>query len=76
MKLREKVEKNLIYPLEYLDYPKYELTETELEKVSHGNPIVPLESIEEGIVVLVRNEKIIAVAKLQNGTIKCEKVFI
>ena len=76
LETQEQVEKNLIYPLEYLDYPKYELTETELEKVSHGNPIVPLESIEEGIVVLVRNEKIIAVAKLQNGTIKCEKVFI
>ena len=29
----EQVEKNLIYPLEYLNYPKYELSEQEKEKV-------------------------------------------
>jgi tRNA pseudouridine55 synthase len=72
----EQVEKNLIYPLRYLDYPKYELTEDELEKVSHGNHITPSKTLENGTIVLLHNEQIIAVAKNNNGIIKCDKVFI
>ena len=36
LETKEQVEKNLIYPLEFLDYPKYELNDSEREKVSHG----------------------------------------
>ena len=76
LETKEQVEKNIIYPLEYLDYPKYELTDENLEKVSHGNSVNCDNLLPNGVVILVRNNKLIAVAKNNNGTIKCEKVFI
>ncbi len=72
----EQVNQNLIYPLEYLDYPKYELTDEEFEKVSHGNLIEPQKYFPEGTVILTKNGQLSAVAKYKNCTIKCEKVFI
>ena len=70
----EDVLKNLIYPTEYLDYPKYELSETEKEKVSHGMPIF-LE-VDDGIVLLVFKKELIAVAQVNMGKAKMLKVFI
>ena len=70
----EDVLKNLIYPTEYLDYPKYELSETEKEKVSHGMPIF-LE-VDDGIVLLVFKQELIAVAQVNMGKAKMLKVFI
>ena len=72
----EQVEKNLIYPLEYLDYPKYELTEQELEKVSHGMTIKNNKIGQNGIVILIHNQKLVGVGDKQNDIIKCSKVFI
>lgn len=72
----EQVEKHLIYPLEYLDYPKYELTEQELEKVSHGMPIKDNKIEQNGIVILIHNQKLVGVGDKQNDVIKCSKVFI
>ena len=76
LETKEQVEKNLISPLEYLDYPKYELTDEEFDKVSHGNPIKTLQTLPDGTVILTRNNQLTAVAKNINGIIKCEKVFI
>lgn len=76
LETKEQVEKNLISPLEYLDYPKYELTDEEFDKVSHGNPIKTLQTLPDGTVILTRNDQLTAVAKNINGIIKCEKVFI
>ncbi len=76
LETKEQVEQKLIYPLEYLDYPKYELSEEEFEKVSHGNPIEPQKTFPEGTIILTKNGQLSAVAKNANGTIKCEKVFI
>ena len=73
---KEQVEKHLIYPLEYLDYPKYELTDDEFEKVSHGNSINPIKQLSEGIIILTKNGQLSAVAKNGSGIIKSEKVFI
>ncbi len=70
----EKVSENLIYPLEYLDYPQYELNSDEYEKISHGNSI-PI-SKNNGIILLTQNGELIAVADILNGIAKCKKVFI
>lgn len=76
LETKEQVEKNLIYPLEYLDFPKYELTGKELEKVSHGMAIQPAQIIPNGIVVLVKDKKLIAIGNNFDSNIKCSKVFI
>ena len=72
----EEVEKHLIYPLEKLDYQTYELNEKELELVSHGMQIWGQNLLEEGIVILTHNSKLVAVAETNENKIKCLKVFI
>ena len=72
----EEVENHLIYPLEKLDYQTYELNEKELELVSHGMQIWAQNLLEEGIVILTHNSKLVAVAEANENKIKCMKVFI
>ena len=83
--LRESIELNklnskeeclahLISPLEKLNYPKYELTRAEFDKVSHGNPI-QIES-QNGITFLIYENKIVAVANIDGNLAKMIKVFI
>lgn len=73
----EQVEKNLIYPLSCLiEYPKYELNPNELEKISHGMSIQPKNFDRQGLVLLTHNNKLVAVAELNELGIKCAKVFI
>lgn len=83
--LRESIELNklntkeeclahLISPLEKLNYPKYELTKAEFDKVSHGNPI-QIES-QNGITILIYENKIVAVANIDENLAKILKVFI
>lgn len=83
--LRESIELNklnskeeclahLISPLEKLNYPKYELTRAEFDKVSHGNPI-QIES-QNGITILIYENKIVAVANIDGNLAKMIKVFI
>lgn len=61
-------------PLEYLKYPKYELNEYELEKVSHGMSF-KLEA-DAGIIVLTSQNKLVGVAFVENNVAKCKKVFL
>ena len=75
LETKEQVEQKLIYPLEYLDYPKYELADDEFEKVSHGMPI-SWKNSQSGTVILTKNNKLIAVGNNNNNTIKCSKVFV
>lgn len=70
----EQVQNNLIYPLEYLNYSKYELSEQEREKVSHGMPLDV--DIQDGILVLTYQNQLIAVANVENKKAKMQKVFI
>ena len=70
----EQVQNNLIYPLEYLNYSKYELSEQEREKVSHGMPLEV--DIQDGILVLTYQNQLIAVANVENKKAKMQKVFI
>ena len=74
LEVKEQVEENLIYPLEYLDYPKYELNESEKEKVSHGMGINI--NLEDGITLLTSNGELSAVANIENKKAKISKVFI
>ena len=71
----EQVENNLIYPLDYLKYPEYELSEVQLEKVSHGNP-VKTDLLLDGTVILTHQGKLIAIAEIDNSIAKVSKVFI
>ena len=70
----EQVQNNLIYPLEYLNYSKYELSEQEREKVSHGMPLNI--NVQDGILVLTYQNQLIAVANVENKKAKMQKVFI
>lgn len=74
LETKEQVEKKLIYPLEYLNYPKYELSESEKEKVSHGMGVNI--NLEDGITLLISHGKLIAVANVENKKAKILKVFI
>ena len=53
---------------------KYELTRAEFDKVSHGNPI-QIES-QNGITILIYENKIVAVANIDGNLAKMIKVFI
>ena len=72
----EQVTAHLIYPLDYLDYPKYELSDKEYEKVSHGMGFECRLNLSDGVVILVKEGKLIAAAEHNSGMIKCSKVFI
>ena len=74
LQTKEDVEKHLIYPLEYLDYPKYELNEREKILVSNG---MPLERNElSGTVLLTCKGKLAAIAESSEGKLLCRKVFL
>lgn len=74
LETKEQVEKSLIYPLEYLNYPKYELSESEKEKVSHGMGVNI--NLDNGTTLLISDDKLIAVANVENRKAKISKVFI
>ena len=63
LKTPEQVERQLIYPIEYLDYPIYELNKEEYEKISHGNSINIDCTIQNGTVILTNKKQLSAVAK-------------
>ncbi|MBQ7764464.1 tRNA pseudouridine(55) synthase TruB [bacterium] len=70
----ENIQKNLINPIEYLNYPKIELNNIQKEKISHGNPIEI--QAQNGIHILTQNNKILAVSNIQDRQAKALKVFI
>ena len=71
---KEQVEENLIYPLEYLNFPKYELNEQEKDKVSHGMSIQT--NLANGTAILTHKNKLIAMVSVENRIAKASKVFI
>lgn len=72
----ENIEKNIISPLRYLEYPTYELTDVELEKVSNGMPITALKRVSNGKIILTYGSNLAAIAQAHSDIIKCEKVLI
>ncbi len=72
----EKINEYLMNPLDYLNYPKYELTEFEKEKISHGMSI-KIKSMPNKIVVLTYNKVLAAIGTCsEDGLFKCNKVFL
>lgn len=70
----EDVERKLLYPLDGLNYPCYELTNLERDKISHGMAIMTNE--EDGIYLLTFEGNLVAVGSNDSGKMKCLKVFI
>lgn len=70
----EQVKSNLIYPLEYLNYPKYELNAQEKQDVSYGKPIKV--NLANGICILTSENKLCAVSRITNNIAKIEKCFL
>ncbi len=73
---KDDVEKQLIYPLQKLNYQAYSLDEIEKEKISHGMQIFAKNDLENGIVILTYEDTLIAVAESNANKITCKKVFI
>lgn len=71
---QQDVSKYLIYPLQKLNYPTYELSDAEKEKVSHGMALDI--NMPEGIVILTSINTLAAVAKSENRSLQCLKVFL
>ena len=69
------VENNLVNPLDYLNYPKYEVNEFEKEKISHGSSI-KINDFNNQLVILMSNKKILAIGNVENKEFKCSKVFV
>ena len=74
LQTKNDVVKHLIYPLEYLDYQKYELNDKEKELVKNGMPISA--DVKDGLVILTFKNELAAVAESGGNTLKCRKVFI
>lgn len=70
----EVVKKNLIYPLEKLHFPTYELNEKERLIVSNGGLLNV--TTESSFVCLTYQGLLCAVASPKNTALKCEKVFL
>lgn len=70
----EQIERSLIYPTEYLSYPKYELNNQEKKNVSHGMGIEINRT--DGMILLTEKGRIIAIAQIENQKAKILKVFI
>ncbi len=70
----EAVQKNLIYPLDKLDFPKYELNEKEKAVISNGGSIRA--DVKDSIVCLTFQGVLCAAAKASEGVLRCEKVFL
>lgn len=74
IKTQEDVKSNLINPITYLSYPKYELNSKEKMLVSNGMSIpVPL---NDGIIILTFNHIIAAIGICKDNNFKCNKVFL
>lgn len=76
LQTKEDVEKQLIYPLQKLNYQTYSLNEIEKEKISHGMQIFAKNNLENEIVILTYEDTLIAVAESNANKITCKKVFI
>lgn len=69
-----KVEENLQNPIKYLSYPNYKISSDDRIRVTNGNSIEV--SVPNGTVILIDDDKIIAIGDVENNIFKCKKVFI
>lgn len=72
----EIVSQNIINPIDVLPQNKYDLTDSEKERVSHGMSISNKEKFESSdIVILIYSGKIYAVGEVEQDKIKIKKVL-
>ncbi len=72
----EDVKNNLLSPIEYLDYPRYKLSNEELKKVSNGMPFSSDAKLNNGIIILTQEDNIAGIGEVNNKKIKILKVFV
>lgn len=72
----ENVEENLINPLNILNLPKYDINSDEYKKVIQGQIFCKNSIAYNGLVILVYNGKINAIANIDNSIVKVKKVFV
>ena len=75
-KTKEDVANKLINPLEYLPQQRQELNEIEYERISHGMPIYNRIDAKNDIVILSKQNNLIAIAEVADNGLKAKKVFI
>lgn len=69
------VQGKLINPIEMFDLPTYKLSEEENEKVLHGQNILNKSMKYADFIILIYNDNVRAIAKLDNHIVKVTKVF-
>jgi tRNA U55 pseudouridine synthase TruB len=74
LKTVDTVSENLHSPLEFLDYPKYELNDFEREKVRHGMRITV--NMPDGLGVFTHKGALVAIVSVEKNLAKTNKVFI
>lgn len=76
IKTIENIEKNIINPLQMLNFPFIEVSEDEQKKVLMGQFIENKKSLQNNdFVILVYNNNISAIAQIDGNLIKVKKVF-
>ena len=70
------VKENMLNPLNILDYPKIELNDEEYNKVITGQKIQSKGYNEGEILLLIKDDILVSIAKTENSMIKVIKVFV
>ena len=71
------VEKILINPIDYLTQPKQELNDVEYKRISHGMTIYNrIDATNDAIVMLTKENQLVAIAQTSSDGLKPKKVFI
>lgn len=73
----EKVQSNLINPVQKIKFPEYKLTQDEKDKVSRGMPVNYTGDFRESsLVKLTFQNELAAIARTHQQQLKCEKVLV
>ena len=73
----EKVQSNLINPVQKIKFPEYKLTQDEKDKVSRGMPVNYTGDFRESsLVKLTFQNELAAIARTRQQQLKCEKVLV
>jgi tRNA pseudouridine55 synthase len=67
--------KHLINPLDVLNYPTFELSDSDKQRVSHGMSITNRGFNDSDIVFLLKSGKIYAIGKVEQDKVLVKKVF-
>jgi hypothetical protein len=77
LKTSEDVQKVILNPIDYLPQQKQELNDIEYERISHGMNIYNKIKANTGdVVMLFKNNQLVAISQATNDGLKPKKVFI